>query len=179
MWHKVEVYIAIRHPFQLAWRELMNKGVTPENMGVEAAWYKFKEAIADEVAKSARIPSTGSSRYIKEYVRHPWKLPRFTKDDGVEDMSVEQIKRICLDWLNNHLEEVKEKMTKTIVINGIELYEKNLDFIRQNKDNPTMMNLLRQTVSMNFGNYKKVQDFDKKWDELVESVLKDEEKAED
>ena len=179
MWHKAEVFIAIRHPFQLAWRELMNKGMTPENMGVEAAWYRFKEAIADEVAKYARIPSTGSSRYIKEYTRHPWKLPHFTKDDGVEDMSVEQIKRICQDWLNNNLEGIKEKMTKTIVVNGIELYEKNLDFIRENKDNPTMLNIMRHTVRLNFGNDKKVQDFDKKWDELVASVLKDEEKTED
>ena len=100
MWHKQEVYVDIRHSFNLAWREFVQSGKAPEGMGEDAAWHKYKEKIADEVVSHARIPSSGSSRAMKDYAMKPWKIPHYTRDDGVRDLGVERIKRIILDWLN-------------------------------------------------------------------------------
>ena len=104
MQHKPEVYVAIRHPFTLAWREFLT-GRGEELRSDEAFYRRHREAIADEVVKYARAPSPGSRRFIREYAMKPWQMPRFTKDDGVQDMSVGEIKRICLGWLNANFAE--------------------------------------------------------------------------
>ena len=99
MWHKQEVYVAIRHPFSMAWTEHMHaNGITP-TMPCEAYFRMHAEEIGDAVAAQAHVPSYGSARAVRDMAMRPWQVPHYTRDDGVQSMTPGQIKRICLDWL--------------------------------------------------------------------------------
>lgn len=102
MWHKVEVYAKIHHPFTLAVIEYGQ--IRKKNVGnADMLWQRHRNEIADEVVRNARIPSLGSARAVKEYAMRPWKgAPKYTRDDGVADMTVGEIKRICLDWIEEN-----------------------------------------------------------------------------
>jgi len=104
MYHKPEVYMTIRHPFTLAWREFV-KGASKDVMSAEALYARYKVEIADEVVKHAHLPSMASPKAIRQMAIKPWQKPSFTKDDGIDNMSVQQIMRICLDWLKNNEEK--------------------------------------------------------------------------
>ncbi len=99
MYHKPEVYIALRHPFALAWREF-SSSCKASVLPMENVFARHKVDIADEVARFAHIPSMSSQKVIIQMAIKPWQKPNLTKDDGILEMSVQQIKRICLDWLN-------------------------------------------------------------------------------
>ena len=100
MWHKPEVFVTIRHPFNLAWREFrqLNPQSEASQHGEDLTWHRHQAEIADEVVRHARIPSL-SSKDMMEMAMQPWKHIHHTQDDGVEEMSIEEIKRICLHWL--------------------------------------------------------------------------------
>lgn len=102
MYHKPEVYIAIRRPFDLAWREFLKAHNLPYE-SPDAVFQRRKVEIADKVASLAHAPSPGSGKWTREFMKTPWKQPNLTKDDGVLDMPVAQIKRICLEWLEANM----------------------------------------------------------------------------
>ena len=106
MYHKPEVYVAIRQPFGLAWREFLKAHGLPYE-GPDAVYQRYKVEIADKVASLARVPSPGSGKWTRESMKMPWKQPNLTRDDGVLDMPVAQIKRICLEWLEANMPEGK------------------------------------------------------------------------
>jgi len=99
MWHKLEVFVAIRHPFNLAWREFKQQPEAPQDESEDSMWYKHKAEIADEVVRHAHTPSSYSSKALMQMAMQPWKQIHYTQDDGVENMGIEEIKRICLHWL--------------------------------------------------------------------------------
>ena len=106
MWHKPEVYMNIRHPFSLAWREFC-QSVGKEASCAEAVFHRYKTEIADEVARHAAMPSMSSQKAIRQMMVRPWQKPNLTKDDGVMEMSVAQIKRLCLEWLERNRQKVQ------------------------------------------------------------------------
>ena len=104
MWHKPEVYVTIRHPFGLAWREYVQRhGGTEKYKSCEHAWEVNEVSIADAVVNQATIPSQFSNEAMIQRAMYPWKEVHYTRDDGVANMSIEQVKRICLEWLEKNL----------------------------------------------------------------------------
>jgi len=99
MYHKMDVYRAIQHPFTMAWIEFERERGAKLGMPAEAYFRMHMEEIADEVCRHAHVPSYGSARAVRDMVRRPWQVPHYTRDDGVESMPPGQIKNICLDWL--------------------------------------------------------------------------------
>ena len=108
MWHKPEVYVAIRHPFSLAVRE---RGI---GCG-ELLFSRFKCEVADEVSSHARTPSMSSRKALMEIAKRPWKVPSFTRDDGVAEMGVCEMKRICLEWIDRNRERIDAVLPKETV----------------------------------------------------------------
>ena len=102
MWHKQEVYVAIRHPFSLAVRE---RGIGCGEM----LFSRFKCEVADEVSNHARVPS------LMEIAKRPWKVHSFTRDDGVAEMGFCEMKRICLDWIDRNREKIDAVLPKETV----------------------------------------------------------------
>lgn len=102
MYHKMEVYRSIHHPFTMAWIEFENALGHKTGKNPEAYFRLHMEEIADEVVRHAHVPSYGSARAVKDMARRPWQVPHYTHDDGVESMTPGEIKRICLDWLNDN-----------------------------------------------------------------------------
>lgn len=62
-------------------------------------WSRHGEALCREVVGHARVPSYGSARAIRDMARNPLRIPHYTREDGVQDMTPGEIRRIILRWI--------------------------------------------------------------------------------